>query len=173
LEVVATVLTIGTCAVVCGLAAMQVFGKAGQTAPAVSALPVGSIMKPVGEIAYESSALTVLVGLSSSCKYCTESMPAFQELNTVVRSRAVDRVRVLAVGLESQEVLTKYLQANELTEFRATSVKSGTEAGSVASRTPTLVIVDRTGKILVSWTGRMTPSEMNDVVERHLQALLQ
>jgi hypothetical protein len=166
LDDVATALTIGTCIFVCAWLAVQTFG--GRSSAAPPGIAVGSAMKPIADVQYDTSELTVLVGLSSTCRYCTESMPAFQRLNDFAIARGDRAVHVVAVGLEPLEVLSGYLSANGLTRFQPVSVSRESDAARVASRTPTVILVDSAGQVLVSWSGRMTTEEMDAALQRNV-----
>jgi hypothetical protein len=153
---------------VCSLLALAWFGsRTGENPITGPAFPIGSILKASPDLTYNSSDLTVLVGLSSTCRFCADSLPAFRQLNDAVRSRGADHVRVFAVSLDSPDVLARYLQENGLTVFRPISVSRDSPAAPVASRTPTLVLVDRSGTVLASWAGRMTVDQMAKVDRLH------
>lgn len=170
LDLVATVLTIATCLLVCTLLVLRVTGTTRGVGTAVAALSVGSVLKlPVG-VAGTPSDLTVLVSLSSQCRFCTESMPAFRLLNEFVRSQGSGPVRILALSTESLEVLTPYLHGNGLTAFQPTIVRSDSEIVRVIARTPTLVLVNRAGRILAAQSGQMTTAQMKEFIRRHLAA---
>lgn len=94
-------------------------------------------------------------------------MPALRRLNEVARSANPSSVQLIAVGLESEEVLKNYLTENGLTTIRPLTVTRESEAAAVVARTPTLVLVDRQGRVLTSWTGWMTPQQMDEVIKLH------
>lgn len=167
LELVATILTIVTCVWVCGLLALDLAERKDRRAGTSGAvIPIGSILTPTPGVSYNESQWTVLVGLSSRCRFCGESMPALRKLNEFIASSDATRVRALALSLESSDVLSRYLKENNLTTFRTVSVARQSEVARIAARTPTLVLADRTGKVLAAWSGRMTADQMELVLKR-------
>ena len=96
---------------------------------------------------------TLLLVLSTSCHFCTESSPFYQRLaQEKAKKGGVGLVAVLpqSVG-ESQ----KYL--NDLGVSVDDIKQAGPDAVPVRG-TPTLIIADRTGAVIESWVGKL-PAE--------------
>ncbi len=161
LDVLTTVVTIGTCILVVTVVARQKFGTPAPVSPNVA---VGTVLEPTAEVTYGLSELTILVGLSSNCRFCEESMPAFRQLHEYVQSRA-GRLRVFALALESLETLGTYLQKNGLTTFRPITVDRKAALAVIAAATPQVVVVNRSGAVMESWTGRITEAQMEGLVK--------
>jgi len=160
---IATALTILTCIAVLGYVGVQALAR--KSSPTAPALQVGATLGRSDGVVYAPRGLTVLVGLSSTCRYCAESVPAFQSLNTFASANSPDEVRVFALAPEPLETIARYLSANGLTAFRAVTVDRGSTLVAAVSRTPTMLVVNSSGKILLSWTGRMTAREMADMID--------
>jgi hypothetical protein len=73
----------------------------------------------------------------------------------------------MAVGFEAPDVLRKYVDENDLTDFRPATITGQSDVAAVASRTPTIVLVSQSGKVLTSWTGKMTSKQMDAVIALH------
>src|SRR5690349_11318954 len=84
-------------------------------------VPVGTVLTPGSRVAFDGSDLTVLIGMSSTCHYCEESLPAFRELTSTLAHRA-ESVRTVALTLEPAERLSAYLATNNLGHIQAVSV---------------------------------------------------
>jgi hypothetical protein len=161
LDMFTTVVTIGTCILVVAVIAQQKFGTPSPVSPKVV---VGAVLEPTADVTYGPTELTILVGLSSNCRFCEESMPAFRQLNEYVRSRA-GRLRVFALALEPLETLGTYLQKNGLTTFRPITIDRRAALAVVAALTPQVVVVNRSGTVMESWTGRITERQMQGFVK--------
>ena len=172
LEFFATLLTIATCLFVCVLLVLRITGAEIGTAVSPASVPVGSVLKLPAEITAPATDLTVVVGLSSNCRFCTESMPAFRVLDEFVRSRGRGKVRVIALSAESPEVIDAYLQQQGLAAFQPTNVKSDSEIARAVARTPTLVLLDRAGRVVAARSGKMTPAQMKEFITRNFRTLI-
>ncbi len=165
LDIVTTVVTLATCIFVVALIAQQRFGR---PAPASPKLAAGAVLEPTAEIGFGSSDVTILVGISSTCRFCDESMPAFRQLNKYVQSRS--SMRVLAVALEPIETLRTYLARSGLTAFQPFTIDRGAPVSVVAAVTPQVVAVNRDGTVLEAWAGKITEDQLNNFVGRLIGA---
>ena len=167
LDTVANVAAIVLCLVVCGLLAVQTVDKRRQARLVLSALPpvlpLGTVLQSSDDIDYGSRELTVLVGLSPSCKYCTESMPAFRDLERRLRGSR-GQIGLVAVGLRSADTISEYLAANGVTGFRSISVTRQSHLAPLVSRTPSVVIIDRKGMVRATWPGLITTERLADII---------
>jgi AhpC/TSA family len=108
-----------------------------------------------------ASSETVVLALSNKCHFCSESAPFYQRLTRELAQRK--DVRLVAVFPQETEEAKKYL--NQLAVPIA-DVRQGS-LGSLGVRgTPTLMIVDRTGTIKQSWTGRLSAERESEVLSR-------
>ena len=106
---------------------------------------------------------TLILGLSTTCHFCTESAPFYRKLAEEA-SKLAD-VRLVAVlpqpAAESRQYLEKLGVRVEVVEASLDSVS--------ASGTPTLILVDKAGVVRKSWVGRLPEREEADVIA-HLKA---
>lgn len=106
---------------------------------------------------------TLLLILSTSCHFCTESAPFYQRLAQEKAKKG--GVGLIAVLPQSVGDSQKYL--NDL----GVSVDDIKQAGldTVQARgTPTLVMVDRTGTVVESWVGKLPAEKEGEVLNRFL-----
>ena len=104
---------------------------------------------------------TLLLILSTSCHFCTESSPFYQRLaQEKAKKGGVDLVAVLpqSVG-ESQ----KYL--NDLGVSVDDIKQAGLDDMQVRG-TPTLIMADRTGTVVESWVGKLPAEAEGEVLNR-------
>jgi thioredoxin-related protein len=104
-------------------------------------------------VEWEKNERTLLLVLSTSCHFCTESSPFYQRLaQEKAKKGGVGLVAILpqSVG-ESQ----KYL--NDLGISVDDVKQAGLDAVQVRG-TPTLIMADRTGAVVESWVGKL-PAE--------------
>jgi hypothetical protein len=164
-EVGTTLLTVVTCLAVCGFVFLEVSEKRARSAAAPK-LEVGTVLSPVGDLAYSDSEVTLLAGLSSKCQYCTESVPALRQAEEYARSVGDQKFRVVAVGLEPMDVLSQYVQQHGLSRFRPYTINRGTDVAVLVSRTPSFALVDRKGAVLTYWTGKTSTEQMGKILRR-------
>jgi peroxiredoxin len=106
---------------------------------------------------------TLLMVLSTNCRYCTESAPFYQRL---AQQKAGRRdLRLVAVLPQVTSEAQKYLNEHGVTVDEVAQVPPA----SVSARaTPTLIIVDRTGSVIESWVGKLPPEKEAEVLKRFL-----
>lgn len=172
LDPAANLAIILTCLVVCAVLVIRTtrekeFERVGLTALA-PVFPSGCTIAAPDDVIYSAREFTVLVGLSSTCRYCQESMPFLRELDAEAWQRLGPRVRIVALGAEPVETLRTYLDNSGLSHFEARSVASDTPLSAVARRTPSIVVVDRHGSVVDTWPGLLTDQRLNEVLD-HLK----
>jgi len=115
-------------------------------------------MVTVPGIDYAEAQRTLLLMVSNTCKYCTESMPFYKKL-TALRREGI--WRFIAVATENVETTTEYLAASGIRADQVVSVPLGTVG---ARGTPTIVVVDKTGHVLALWAGLLIGEKEEAVV---------
>jgi thioredoxin-related protein len=127
--------------------------------PSAMHLPVGKSMALDHD--WTQSDKTLVLVLSETCQFCNESAPFYQTLLT----KFSDRRKVQFVAVFPQEVVsaTKHLNALGLS---MNEVKQSVLASLGVNGTPTLILVDNTGRVIDSWMGKLSPDEELRVIER-------
>ena len=121
----------------------------------------GDRVDPIPGLTYGGPERTVLLFLSSTCIYCTESMPFYRFLSE--RQRDVPRrFRLVAVSKEDDSVMKKYLESNALSVDQIAAVPP--EQPFRLRLTPTLVLVDKEGKATQSWVGALSEDNKAEVL---------
>jgi thioredoxin-related protein len=106
---------------------------------------------------------TLLLVLSTTCRYCTESAPFYQRLAQEKSKRG--GVRLMAVLPQSADVAQQYLADHGIT---VDQVKQAAPGAAYAKGTPTLILVDNTGSVVGSWVGKLPPEKEAEVLSHVL-----
>ncbi len=103
----------------------------------------------------------LVLALSTSCHYCSESTPFYQQLAQSKAGRG--DVRLIAVMPQTADEARAYLSEHHISvdEVRQASLNTIDVRG-----TPTLVLVDRSGTIVQSWKGKLPPEKETEVAHR-------
>lgn len=116
---------------------------------------IGDQLPAADLIKYGSSTQTLLMFLSSHCRYCEQSAPFYAEL-----LKSTPRSRVLAIGQEPVSNLQMFLQQ------RGVEVDDVLRVDGALFRvpaTPSLVLADSNGKVLRTWRGLLTEDQESEV----------
>jgi len=112
-------------------------------------------------INWSESSKSVLLALSDQCHFCSESAPFYQRLSTELAQRG--DIRLIAVFPQqvgdSKQYLTKL--GVPISDVRQATLDSLGVRG-----TPTVIIVDKNGKVQQSWVGRLSPDKESEVLSR-------
>lgn len=115
---------------------------------AMRTLPPGTKIPELTGIPNDRS---LVIFASTSCRFCTSSMPFYRELS----QRAHDAgLRLVAVGNEPRDALAAYFRSHSVTLDDVLSASP--ESLRVVVATPTLAIVDKAGLVRQAWVGRLS-----------------
>lgn len=112
---------------------------------------------------WSKSNQTLLLALSTTCRFCTESAPFYQQLE---QKKSKD-VQVIAVFPQPVDDATKYLNKLGVSTHGVLQAPLATVG---VSGTPTLVLLDNTGVVKASWVGKLSADGTKSVFERIGQA---
>lgn len=126
-------------------------------APPGSATPqVGSTVSLPG-IHFPAQKDSLLLGISTTCHYCRDSLPFYKELSSELQGK----VNVIAVLPQDQATAEAFVKAGGLT---STQVVSANLANLGINATPTLVIVDSKGKVKSASLGELDPVRQKQMI---------
>mgnify|MGYP003575296088 CR=1 FL=1 len=114
---------------------------------------IGDVLPSIPGVNYGDREQTLVMFLSSNCRYCTESAPFYSALTA---RRDAASVRIVAVGTEPQEALSSYLEDHSVRTDNVVTVTPGTFR---VRGTPTLVLVNRKGEVHALWRGALRGRE--------------
>jgi hypothetical protein len=103
---------------------------------------------------------TLVLVASTSCRYCTNSLPFYKRLSEL-GSREAKRLRFVVVGQEPVERLEDYFSKAGVSIDQITSV-AGAEAPSLV--TPTLILVDQRSIVGGIWRGQQSSENEEEVI---------
>ncbi len=172
LEVLANVAVIITSVVVCTvLVKRYLLPSTNQVSAAATAAPISdpasssrkTSMAPGTKISlpgidWKQSTSTLVLALSTTCHYCSESASFYQQLV----NQHNPQVRLLAVLPQPQSDSSVYL--NDL-GVEVDSVQAQLASIGV-SGTPTLILVDNDGAVKDSWVGKLSQDEAVNVLKQ-------
>lgn len=130
-------------------------------AAVASPIAVGTAAPPLPGIAYSNAGLTVIVAVSTRCRFCTDSMPFYRRLQAEVRA-GDRRAQFVAMAVEDVDIIRQYLERHVVTPD---AVVSGRDAGFDLRGTPTLILVDHSGRVVDSLQGLLTDDQQSGVVD--------
>lgn len=116
---------------------------------------------PLKNVNWTASDFTLVLALSTRCHFCTESAPFYQEL--VSRISGSQKIHMTAIFPQSTSEGREYLQTLGIgiTDIQQHELSSIPVAG-----TPTLLLVDRQGRLIQKWRGKLKPQHQADILQR-------
>jgi hypothetical protein len=115
---------------------------------------------PLQNVDWHKNKGTLLLALSTTCHFCTQSGPFYQRL--VKEHGDTTLIALLPQQIDESKLYLKRLGV-ELEDVRQASF-----AGLGISGTPTLVLVNNDGKVSDVWTGALAADKQEEIV-RNLQ----
>lgn len=155
LEVIANISVIAVAALGCILLAKTLLpGERGRSSnlPGTS-LPIPEIGTVVSlpEVAWSSHKQTVILVLSTQCRFCADSAPFFRKLAERARERG--DTGMIALFPQDPQEGADYLQSLNVP---VDQIIQAPIASAGARGTPTLILADEHGSIMKSWVGRVS-----------------
>ena len=102
---------------------------------------------------------TIVLALSTTCHFCSESGPLYQK----IEEQKPSNVGLIAVLPQPLEDSRSYL--NKL-GVKTPNVVQGSLSSIGVSGTPTLLLVDNNGSVVASWVGKLEDAEAARVMEQ-------
>ncbi len=119
----------------------------------------GTTAKRINRIpSFDSSKNTLLIGLSTACKYCDASVPFYEELAR--KNSENQKVNLVAVFREDKLFVEDFLSRSHL----HIESLSETDFGEMGIRgTPTIVLINEDKNVIQMWEGQLTPSQEAEI----------
>lgn len=156
LETGSNVAVIAVAVLVIGVFAWQYF--AGEEQPSREGLRKGATLSQLPMHDFKSSPHTLIIALNSKCGYCSASIPFYNRITESLRDSAV---RTVAVFPNQDKDAQQYVGEKG---FKIDSVVTGDFHALKIRSTPTLILVDNSGKILDFWIGRLNNDKEQEVL---------
>jgi len=107
------------------------------------------------DVVWEQAPQSVVIVLSAHCHWCRESVPLYQKLSTLHKATKA-AFQLIAISADAGDELSRFLAANLIEVDRiipADVARLGIQA------TPTVLLVNRQGRVESSWRGAMRSSD--------------
>jgi hypothetical protein len=113
------------------------------------------------DIDWSKNQQTALVVLRKDCRFCDESAPFYQRLAKELSGQT--KTHLVAVLPGSMEENKRYLKDKML---EVEDVRSASLSAMGVRGTPTLLLVDNTGKVVEEWFGKLPAAREDEVIAR-------
>lgn len=143
---------IATCCVVMYSAWQRAYRPSAPGAP-IQGYQAGDVAPEIDGVRYQVRPRTVILALSSTCRYCAEDAPFYKAL---AKARDQRNFQLVVVGTEQSTTLAEYLRGLEITSDHLASVAPGTLR---VSGTPAIILVDSGGRVTSQWVGALRGRE--------------
>jgi hypothetical protein len=112
----------------------------------------------LADIDWQKNGQTLVMAVSSTCHFCTESGSFYQQL-----AKAHDGTRLVAVLPQSVDEGKRYLA---MLGVSVDEVKEATLASIDVRGTPTLMMVNSDGVVVNKWEGKLESEQEREVLSR-------
>ena len=102
---------------------------------------------------------TLVLGLRKGCHFCEDSAPFYQRL--IAQQQEGSNSTLVAVFPDTADTVKDILQSEGL---RVQALAGVPLEGLKISGTPTLLLVDKNGKVMNAWVGVLTPRQELEVM---------
>lgn len=113
----------------------------------------------LADVDWQKNGQTLLLALSTTCHFCSESAPFYQQL---IKERGGD-THIIAVLPQTISASNDYLNGLGVS---VDEIKQAPLSSVGVRATPTLLLVDRNGVVVDSWTGKLPTTEEAKVINR-------
>jgi hypothetical protein len=151
-ELLANVVIIVVAVLLAGVLVRRYLLPQAESPPAQARVQPGTKLSVPG-VEWDKNERTLLLVLSTTCHFCTESSPFYQRLAQEKAKKG--GVGLIAVLPQSVDESQKYLNGLGVS---VDDVKQASLDTVQVRGTPTLIMADRTGTVVESWVGKL-PAE--------------
>ena len=118
---------------------------------------VGSKVSIPG-INWNENKQTLLLAISSNCRYCTESAGFYKRLLSETADTKIVAVMPQEAAQARQYLTNHEIQLNDIKQLGLGSLG--------VTGTPTLILVDTNGVVIGWWVGKLSPTQEAEVLEK-------
>jgi hypothetical protein len=157
LEVVTNIVLIGLACVI-----GYHFWQAGRTTenPLPAWIKVGDQLPNLPAYDWKAHDRTLVLALRNGCRFCEESIPFYRKLAELEKSKQID-AHLIAVFPDDAAAVRQLVE----TERLAVETFPGIELSQVkVEGTPTLILVERPGRVSKVWIGELAAAGQAEVV---------
>ncbi len=161
LEHVANFLIVVVALLIIGILVQRYFISPSTTAnPSQRQLPTIGKKINLPDTNFSEKSKTLVLALSSNCRFCTESTPFYRRLIEEAKDK---NIRFIAVFPEAVEDSTRYLNEHGVNGFE---IKQASISSIEASGTPTLILTNNKGEVTNFWVGKLPVEKELEVISQ-------
>jgi thioredoxin-related protein len=124
------------------------------------AAPVIGKQMNLSDVNWASQPKTLILALSTTCRFCNESAPFYRRLIESVKGRNVQLIAVFPTETEAGRAHLKELGLADL------EVRESPLANMQVSGTPTLILTNDKGEVTNYWLGKLSPEREVEVINK-------
>jgi hypothetical protein len=161
IELIANVCIIAVALVICAALVKRFLLKSPSTASPAPGVATGTKIT-LPDVDWAKNGKTLLLVLSTGCKFCSASAPFYQHLasNAMSQQQGAKLIAVLPQGVEQSR---EYLKSLNVT---IDDVKQASPPALGVRATPTLILVNNTGLVTDTWVGQLSADKEAEVFAR-------
>jgi thioredoxin-related protein len=145
--------------VLVAVAALVIFARSYLTQPATQRALVGEKLA-LKDVNWQVSKKSIVLVLSTTCHFCTESAPFYRQL---VKKSEEQHVRTIAVFPQAAVEASSYLKNQDVV---VSEVRQSSLADMQVDGTPTLLLIDEKGVVRGEWVGKLPLDGEKDVLAK-------
>lgn len=108
-------------------------------------------------------ARTLVMVVRHDCRYCAESLPFYRTLSQSLSDNNPVGSQLVIVTVDDLETAKQYVRDNQLNISAIVPVPPARRSELRVPGTPTLMLVDRDGRIQRMWVGTLDPTRQKEV----------
>lgn len=120
----------------------------------------GETLKPLPGYSWQSRPDTLILAIRRGCHFCEDSLPFYRKLGELQKSDKLS-ANVLAVMPDDPESGSEFLRKNDVA---VPGVFNLSLDALDVSGTPTLLLVNASGRVQKAWIGRLSPEAETSVI---------
>ncbi len=120
----------------------------------------GEVFPAIDGFRQEPGKSALLLFVRSTCRYCADSVPFYQELVKEVRASKA-QVQVVGVCLEPGDKCAEFFESHEIALDTTVGAPQGVPR---IAGTPTLVMLDQAAKVKQVWIGALAAAQQKAVI---------
>jgi len=160
IELVANVSIIVVALVICGALVKRFLIKTASAPNEVPGVSAGTKLN-LTDVDWAKNGRTLLLVLSTNCKFCSAGAPFYQHLAT--RAESTNTTKLMAVLPQELEQSRQYLKSLNVS---IDEVKQTQPASLGVRATPTLILINNSGVVIHSWVGQLSSDKEAEVLKQ-------
>ena len=131
-----------------------------ENVPPTGTMTPGTKLSGLEKAGLSNQPQSLVLFLSTDCKYCLHSIPFYQKLIEANKT-GTRHTPIIAVFSNDKADVDNYLRIHKL---EIPTLTNADYSEIKIPKTPSIVLVDNTGKIVKSWAGELTPGNQEKVL---------